>query len=76
MARAKVLNYEELIEYAKKYYEQGGDGVYECWDERTYNSYVEMFGPITKSKALQMFRMNKAIYDESRAAARYFGGEW
>lgn len=76
MAKAKVLNYEELIDYALQHYEQGGDGVYECWDERTYNEYVKQFGPITKKKALEMFRLNKAIDDDYRAAAKYFGGEW
>ncbi len=56
MARAKALTYDELMAYARKHYNKGGDGVYECWDENTYNEYVEMFGPITKSKALAMFR--------------------
>ncbi len=50
------LSYEELIEYARQHYNKGGDGIFECWDQNTYNEYVSMFGPITKRKALQMFR--------------------
>ena len=61
MAKAKGLTYEELMEYAKAHYNKGGDGVYECWDERTYNEYVSEFGPITKRRALAMF---KDSYDE------------
>ena len=56
MARAKAMTYEELIEYARKHYNRGGDGIFECWDERTYNEYVKEFGPITKRKALAMFK--------------------
>lgn len=63
MARAKALSYEELMEYARKHYNKGGDGVFECWDERTYNEYVAEFGPITKRKALGMF---KDHYDHMR----------
>lgn len=69
MARAKALNFEELMEYAKKHYNRGGDATYECWDERTFNDYVEEFGPITKSKALQMFKLD---YEIQRDRAGYW----
>jgi hypothetical protein len=71
MAKAKVLNYEEFIEYARQHYNRGGDSVYECWDERTFNEYVEQFGPITKKKALGMFRINYSISREYRAMAKW-----
>lgn len=58
---AKALGYEELIEYAKKYYNKGGDGIYECWDRKTYDEYVRQFGPITKAKAREMFKLNYEI---------------
>lgn len=64
MAKAKALTYEELMEYAKKHYNRGGDATYECWDEKTFNEYVEMFGPITKRKALQMFRLDYSIQQD------------
>lgn len=33
------LTYEELIDLAKKHYNDGGDGVVECWDRNTFDSY-------------------------------------
>ena len=62
MARAKALTYEELMEYALKHYDKGGDATYECWDEKTFNEYVEQWGPITKRKALEMFRDDYSIH--------------
>ena len=61
MAKARALTYEELMAYALKQYSKGGDAMYECWDERTFSDYVEMFGPITKSRALEMFRLEREI---------------
>ena len=61
MAKARALTYEELMAYALKHYSKGGDATYECWDERTFNEYVEQFGPITKSRALEMFRLDHEI---------------
>lgn len=61
---AKTMTYGELIEYAKAHYNKGGDDIYECWDERTFDEYVSMFGTITKSKALEMFRFNYQMQKE------------
>lgn len=58
---AKALSYEELIKYAKEHYTKGGDGIYECWDQRTFDDYVKMFGPITKRIALGMFKLEREI---------------
>lgn len=58
---AKALTYEELIEYARKHYNKGGDGIFECWDKKTFDYYVKEFGPITKSRALEMFRLDYEI---------------
>ena len=58
---AKTLTYEEFIEYAEKHYTKGGDGFVECWDKRMFEEYVEEFGPITKRKALDMFRLMYGI---------------
>ena len=65
----KGLSYEELMDLALKNYDKGGDATYECWDEKTFNMYVEMFGPMTEKYALDMFRRDKAIYDDYRATA-------
>lgn len=63
------MSYEELMSFALKHYNEGGDGVYECWDRRTYDEYVAEFGPITKSKALAMFRDHDVMVAEIQATA-------
>ena len=60
----KTLTYQEFINLSKQYYTKGGDGYYECWDERTFNEYVKMFGAITKSKALRMYKTAHAVYQD------------
>ena len=69
MARKKELTYEELMALAKEHYNEGGDQTYECWDEKTFNEYVSMFGPMTKKKALEMFRLDKEVYDDIAGTA-------
>ena len=60
----KALTYKELIDLAKKYYNRGGDGVVECWDETMFKTYTDLFGPITKEDALRMFETNvETSYD-------------
>ena len=58
------LTYEELMALALENYSKGGDATYECWDQQTFNDYVNQFGPMTKTKALKMFRNDKAQMDE------------
>ena len=72
---AKNLTYEELMELAKKNYNNGGDGVYECWDEMTFDFYVKEFGPLTEKKALAMFGLEKELEDEEEAARKWYSGE-
>lgn len=50
----KGMTFEQLIELAKKHYNEGGDGIVECWDQNTYDEYVRQFGPITKKVANQL----------------------
>ena len=69
MAKAKGLTYDELMALALENYDRGGDQTYECWDEKTFNLYVSMFGAMTKRKALDMFRRDKAVYDDISATA-------
>ena len=66
---SKGLTYEELMELAKQHYNDGGDQTFECWDKQFYNMYIEMFGSITKSKALAMFKRDKARYEDIKATA-------
>ena len=71
----KGLSYEEFQKLALDNYEKGGDTYYECWDNKDFDRYIEEFGPISKTKALKMFKNQKAVDDEFFAAARYFSGE-
>lgn len=61
---AKILNYQEFMDLSRQYYSKGGDGYYECWDKKTFDEYVKMFGDITKSKALKMYKMANEIYQD------------
>lgn len=58
------LTYEEFIELARANYDNGGDGYFECWDRAIFDEYIEMFGSITKERAMSMFEMSKAIEDD------------
>lgn len=69
MSKAVVLDYEGLMEYALQHYEQGGDMTYECWGRREFDEYVAQFGPITKSKALKMFRRDNEYRHEIESTA-------
>ena len=63
----KPLTYEELIAFAKEHYTEGGDAIYECWEEYQYNDYVKEFGPITKEVALEMFNFHLEIWNNYQA---------
>lgn len=69
MANRKGLSYNEFIELAKSKYNRGGDSYFECWGESEFRTYVEEFGPITKTKALKMF---KEEYEMERDRAGYW----
>ena len=69
MARGKALTYEEFIALAKENYSRGGDVVVECWDQRQFDFYVKEFGAMTKTKALQTFRLYNAEEREQAAMA-------
>ena len=66
---SKGLTYEELMALALEHYNEGGDQTYECCDERWFDEMVKMSGPITKKDALEMFRIDKEIYDDIAATA-------
>lgn len=59
----KGLTYQEFQAFALQHYNEGGDRSYECCDETWFSDYVRQFGPMTKRKALQMFRIDKEISD-------------
>lgn len=74
MARGKALTYEEFIALAKENYTKGGDVAVECWEQREFDFYVKEFGPVTKTKAMRMFRQWKD--EEKEQQAMMFGEIW
>lgn len=58
----KELTWKEFYKLALRNYENGGDGIVECWDESTFNEYVAEFGPITEKAAMDMFHTADEIY--------------
>lgn len=67
--KKKYLSYEELMTLALEHYNEGGDQTYECCDRRWYEERIKLFGPMTKADALEMFRLDKAVYDDIAATA-------
>ena len=65
----KNLTWKEFYKLALRNYENGGDGIVECWDERTFNEYVNEFGPITEKVALNMFDTAEQIWTDMRGYA-------
>lgn len=63
MAKGKALTYEEFIALAKENYTKGGDDAVECWERYQFDEYVKMFGAVTKTKALRMFRQWRELDD-------------
>lgn len=63
---AKTLTYQELMDYARKpkNYAMGGEFIAECWEEKDFDEYVKLFGPITKRDALFLFRLQKSHFDD------------
>ena len=60
------MTYEELMALALKHYNEGGDGVYECWDRQTFDEYVAEFGEITHEDALKMFGVWESVWNDRK----------
>ncbi len=65
----KELTWKEFYKLALKNYENGGDGIVECWDENTFNEYVAEFGPITEKVACDMFETAVDIWNDMQGYA-------
>lgn len=74
MAKKTGLTYEEFISLAKENYSKGGDVAVECWDRNTFDDYRKLFGAVTKSDALRMFRQWKD--EEKEQESIMFGEAW
>lgn len=63
------LTYEQFITLAKEWYKWGGDSFVECWGQQEFDAYVELLGPITKTRAKKMFRDEYYTRKEYEATA-------
>lgn len=63
-SQSKPLTWKEFYDLALRNYAHGGDGVVECWDESTFDEYVQEFGPITKESAMKMFNTQEEIWND------------
>lgn len=70
-----ALTYEEFQKLAQENYTKGGDRVVECWDKKAYIQECKANGPITKKRALEIFKLYADVDGEYREAAKYFSGE-
>lgn len=73
MAKEKALTYGEFIAFAKENYHKGGNVAAECWERYQFDEYVKLFGAVTKTKALRMFRDWRE--EEKEQEAMMFG-DW
>lgn len=51
----EALTYEDFAALARDNYSQGGMEYVECWDALAFQTYVDMFGAITRDAAFAMF---------------------
>lgn len=65
----KELTWKEFYKLALKNYENGGDGIVECWDESTFNEYVAEFGLITEKVARDMFKTAVDVWNDMQGYA-------
>ena len=49
------MSYQEFMELARVNYCKGGAVFYECWEEYQFEEYCQLYGEITRKKAIQMF---------------------
>lgn len=68
--RADDLTYKQFMELAQKNYYKGGDGYVECWDEKSFTTYIDAFGGITKARALAMFKLDLELEREQEELRR------
>ena len=65
--KRSYLTYPEFMELAMQNYRKGGDEYVECWDEGYYTEYVRLFGGITKTRAMKMFKRSYSIQKDRSA---------
>lgn len=64
-----MITYSEFIKIA---WEVGAMSIIECWDESSFQFYIEQFGPMTKESAYEMCRFTRVMDEEEACAGEYF----
>ena len=67
----KELTWEEFYNLALRNYTKGGDSFVECWNQLTFDCYVEGCGPLTEQVALEMFQTSLDIDANIRGYAEW-----
>lgn len=67
----KKLSWQEFKALALAHYNNGGDGVVECWSESDYDE----FGHVTKAEALEMFGSREEVILDMTADAESYREE-
>ena len=63
----KKLTKEEIKELALDNYEKGGDSVYECWDDRDIQEFIDTDG--TKKGLMDIFKKYYSVFRDNVVAA-------
>lgn len=66
-----MMTYEEVIEFAKQHYNEGGDCIYECLDRKDYEREVADGRKFTKTALLKEFKIAESIRREYEAMANW-----
>lgn len=68
----RVLTYKEAQRLAMAYYNQGGDGFYECWDEKEFNDFLEIEGgQMTVGRMKSLFNIYDEVDRDMRGSGQY-----
>ena len=62
----KIITVEEVKKLALKYYEDGGDGVVECWEDYQIKEAIEFEGMTKEADWLKMFGCYYAVTEDIR----------
>jgi hypothetical protein len=64
--KGEDLSLGELLTLAKENYNEGGDAVYECWDQNFYDDYVKECGPVRREDVKSLFSSFLHFCEECR----------
>lgn len=73
--KSRKITYEEFQAIGKKYYNQGGSYIVECWEKYQFDDYCKMFGPMTERDVLNMINLYEETDKEEEAFRKWASGE-